>query len=249
MLNALEAYEFDEHAVRVVLVQGDPWFVATDVATVLGYRNGPDMARNLHEDEKGTHIVRTLGGEQALTIISESGLYAAIFKSRREEAQRFRRWVTGEVLPAIRKTGRYVLHEPPEPQTPALVGDGETARLTAAVAAVREARQIFGPVQTRSIWAQFGLPLPIAEAKGADGDPLINDVAAVLSSVEEATIEDVMSALGMSTHPVDMGQRRRIGAAMRLLGWEHETKYRQGRGATKVWRCVRRPMPAEPAEA
>lgn len=65
------------------------------------------MARNLDDDEKGTHIVSTLSGNQALSIINESGLYAVILKSRKKEAKRFRKWVTSEVLPTIRKTGQY----------------------------------------------------------------------------------------------------------------------------------------------
>ena len=93
--------------VRAMLRDGEPWFVAADVAAVLEYRDAPNMTRNLDDDEKGTQIVSTLRGAQEMTVISESGLYAAILKSRKPEAQRFRRWVTGEVLPAIRKTGGY----------------------------------------------------------------------------------------------------------------------------------------------
>ena len=98
---------FDTLPVRAVLRDGEPWFVAADVAAVLEYRDAPNMTRNLDDDEKGTQIVSTLRGAQEMTVISESGLYAAILKSRKPEAQRFRRWVTGEVLPSIRKTGSY----------------------------------------------------------------------------------------------------------------------------------------------
>ena len=101
-------FAFDSHAVRVQQdANGDPWFVATDVAAVLGYRNAPDMVRNLDDDEKGTHNLRTPGGDQEVSTINESGLYSAIFRSRKAEAKRFKKWVTAEVLPAIRKTGVY----------------------------------------------------------------------------------------------------------------------------------------------
>lgn len=107
-MNDLTIYQFDANPVRLVTRDDDIWFVATDVATVLGYRNAPDMVRNLDDDEKGTHIVRTVArGAQEMSIITESGLYHAIFASRRPEAQRFRKWVTTEVLPAIRRTGTY----------------------------------------------------------------------------------------------------------------------------------------------
>ena len=95
--------------VRIVIIDGEPWFVGKDVAKSLEYRNASDMTRNLDDDEKGTQIVRTLGGNQTMTIISESGLYHAAIKSRKQEAQKFRKWVTSEVLPSIRKTGGYTV--------------------------------------------------------------------------------------------------------------------------------------------
>ncbi len=101
-------FSFESLPVRVVPDEhGEPWFVATDVARILDYRNAPDMTRNLDEDEKGTQIVRTPGGPQKTSVISESGLFAAILRSRKPEARKFRKWVTSEVLPSIRKTGSY----------------------------------------------------------------------------------------------------------------------------------------------
>ena len=81
--------------------------IASDVASALEYREARDLTRILDDDEKGPHIVRTLGGNQEVTIINESGLYAAILKSRKPEAKKFKKWVTSEVLPSIRKTGSY----------------------------------------------------------------------------------------------------------------------------------------------
>lgn len=100
-------FRFDTHEVRTMLIDDQPWFVASDVASVLQYRNAPDMTRNLDDDEKGTQIVRTLGGSQEMLIINESGLYSAILRSRKPEAKRFKKWVTAEVLPAIRRSGHY----------------------------------------------------------------------------------------------------------------------------------------------
>ncbi|WP_206202280.1 Bro-N domain-containing protein [Tepidiphilus succinatimandens] len=103
-------FNFGDLPVRVVPDDhGELWFVATDVARILDYRNAPDMTRNLDEDEKGTQIVRTPGGQQKTSVISESGLFAAILKSRKPEARKFRKWVTSEVLPSIRKTGSYAM--------------------------------------------------------------------------------------------------------------------------------------------
>lgn len=102
-------FNFGTHAVRIVVRDGEPWFVATDVAEALGYRNAPDAARNLGEHQKAsTQIVRsTSGGNPNVTIINESGLYRLVLRSRKPEAEKFSDWVTGEVLPSIRKTGRY----------------------------------------------------------------------------------------------------------------------------------------------
>lgn len=107
MAAAIIPLDFEEQAVRVVM-QGDaPWFVAADVCRVLQIKNSRDAVSRLDEDEKGVAIADTLGGAQSLNIVSESGLYALIFTSRLPAAKRFRKWVTAEVLPAIRRTGSY----------------------------------------------------------------------------------------------------------------------------------------------
>ncbi|MFC3848890.1 BRO family protein [Corynebacterium hansenii] len=112
--NAPEVFDFRGNDVRVVLADdGEPRWVAADVAKILGYRMSSDMTRWLEEDEKGTHKVRTsqVNGTfetRSMAVITESGLYAAVLKSRRPEAVDFRRWVTREVLPSIRRHGGYL---------------------------------------------------------------------------------------------------------------------------------------------
>ena len=113
----LTEFVFNAMPVRVVQADGEPWFAAADVAAVLGYRDAYDMARNLDDDEKGTQIVRTPGGEQEMTVINESGLYSSILRSRKPEAKPFKKWVTAEVLPSIRKTGAYSVTQEAIPQT------------------------------------------------------------------------------------------------------------------------------------
>ncbi|MCV6589351.1 MAG: Bro-N domain-containing protein [Marinobacterium sp.] len=117
-----QIFAFDDQMVRIFDREGKPWFVAKDVALALEYRDAANMVRNLDEDEKGTHNVSTLGGEQELTIINEAGLYSVILTSRKPEAKRFKRWVTHEVLPSIRKTGAYQVTAP-TPQQPDLYDD------------------------------------------------------------------------------------------------------------------------------
>lgn len=107
-MNAISNFTFHEsHNIRIIDINGELWFVASDIASALDYRMASDMTRFLDDDEKGTHNLRTPSGNQDLTIISESGLYSAILKSRKPEAKQFKKWVTSEVLPSIRKTGKY----------------------------------------------------------------------------------------------------------------------------------------------
>ena len=87
---------------------GEPWFVASDIAKALGYRDAEKMTRRLDDDEKGTRSVGTPGGEQQMTVITEAGMYSAILGSKVDGAKRFKRWVTHEVLPALRRDGAYV---------------------------------------------------------------------------------------------------------------------------------------------
>ncbi|HBC2887388.1 BRO-like protein [Citrobacter freundii] len=102
--------------VRAIIIDGAPWFVAMDVCRAIGIANHRDAVRKLDSDEKGVGSTDTLGGEQEATIISESGLYTLILRCRDAVTPgtipyRFRKWVTGEVLPQIRRTGRYVREE------------------------------------------------------------------------------------------------------------------------------------------
>lgn len=243
MLNALQSYQFEDHAVRVVLVEGDPWWVANDLCAVLDLRNPRQVLERLDDDERGVHLTDTLGGAQPMNIVSESGMFGLVLGSRKPEARRFRRWVTGEVLPSIRKTGRYEMFDPPPP-TAELLEDHSVNRLTAAVGVVREARQIFGPVQARSVWEQLGLPMPIVEAVGdVEADPLVRDIAVVLADKAEATVEDVAGMLGWNPATLSLTHRRRIGAALRLLGWRSEFARRDGH-PVKLFR----PLPRRQAE-
>lgn len=103
----LMPFDYEGQTVRSIVIDGEPWFVAADVARILGYRMASDMTRRLDDDDRGTRSVRTPSGDQDMTVISEPGLYAAIFGSRVEGAERFKRWLGRDVLPQIRKTGSY----------------------------------------------------------------------------------------------------------------------------------------------
>ena len=98
--------------IRTCMVNGETYFVGKDVASALGYKNASKaMADHVDDEDKGVTKRYTLGGNQEMTVINESGLYALILSSKLESARRFKRWVTSEVLPAIRQNGRYELQQ------------------------------------------------------------------------------------------------------------------------------------------
>ncbi|MGE4302186.1 MAG: BRO family protein [Victivallaceae bacterium] len=113
-MNEIQIFSFNSADIRVAEIDGDPWFVALDIAEALGYSTTQALTRRLDDDEKGMRILHTLGGVQSVTTINESGLYSAILGSTRLEAKAFKRWITGEVLPSIRRHGGYIAATPDE---------------------------------------------------------------------------------------------------------------------------------------
>ena len=98
-------FDFEEQAVRVVMRDEEPWFVAADICRVLEIQNPTMAVKGLDEDEFTLSTIE--GSHRPTNLINESGLYALVLTSRKEAAKRFRKWITSEVLPAIRRTGRY----------------------------------------------------------------------------------------------------------------------------------------------
>lgn len=108
-MNELQIFDSVEFGkVRTVQINNEPWFVAKDITDSLGYQNGRKaVADHVDEEDKDVTKCYTLGGEQTLTIINESGLYSLVLSSKIESAKKFKRWITSEVIPSIRKTGGY----------------------------------------------------------------------------------------------------------------------------------------------
>ncbi|HFF1149924.1 TPA: BRO family protein, partial [Staphylococcus aureus] len=107
-------FNFEELPVRTLEVDGEPYFIGKDVADILGYANGRDaLSKHVDAEDKLTSQIATAGQNRNVTIINESGLYSLIFSSKLENAKRFKRWVTSEVLPTLRKTGAYQVPSDP----------------------------------------------------------------------------------------------------------------------------------------
>ncbi|WP_371369975.1 Bro-N domain-containing protein [Pseudomonas sp. QL9] len=172
-------YAFEGTQVRIVMVQGEPWFVASDACEALQLDGrSRDYLRMLDDDEKGAHIVRTPGGDQQVQIVSESGLYSLIFKSRKEEAKRFKRWVTHEVLPAIRKHGAYVM---PEAQSEAPAQEAPLAAHVEAdqiVSAGRAFRALFTSARAMGMGRRLAATRANQAALRATGVDLVAELGA-----------------------------------------------------------------------
>ena len=171
-MNNLTVFENPEFgAIRTVELDGEPWLVGKDVATALGYKNPQEAIRTHVDDEdKGVSEILTPGGKQSVPIINESGLYSLVLSSKLPTARKFRRWVTSEVLPSIRRTGGYTA----KPMTSYQQMMAETRRRNAQI---QEARiytelakrykgttyeQVLNAHATRSLSGEYLLPLPEA---------------------------------------------------------------------------------------
>lgn len=111
-----QVFNFGDYQVRTVIKEGEPWFLAKDVADILDYSEASAMTRHLDDDDKESVKLTVRGQEQEFILVNESGLYSAILKSRKPEAKAFKKWVTSEVLPSIRKQGKYEV-KPTVPQS------------------------------------------------------------------------------------------------------------------------------------
>lgn len=107
-MSNIQIFSYQNNEVRTVEMGGEPWFVLKDVCNILGISKYRDTAARLDADERGSVEVDTLGGTQQVIAVNESGLYHVILRSDKPEAAPFRKWVTSEVLPSIRKNGGYI---------------------------------------------------------------------------------------------------------------------------------------------
>ena len=176
-MSAVVPFQYGEHAVRTVVLDGEPHFAAVDLCTVLEIRNSRDAVASLDADEKGVATTDTPGGAQQLTVVTEPGMYSLVLRSRKPEAKAFKRWITHEVLPALRKTGSYSV-----PAAPALPQSySEALRELAASVEAKEAAE-----------ARAAQLEPAAAAwdtlASARGDYSVADAAKVLSRDEQIEI-------------------------------------------------------------
>lgn len=195
-MNTPQIFNFEQNEVRTILVNDEPYFVGKDVASVLGYSK-PRNAISTHvdeEDKQDAPIQGDLGGKQKMTIINESGLYSLILKSKLPNAKKFKRWVTSEVLPAIRKHGGYLT---PEKVEEALLNPDTIIQLATQLKEERTGRLI-------------------AEQKIAEYEPKISYLDSILSSTDSVTISQIAADYGMSPQQMNkllhkLGIQKKVG--------------------------------------
>lgn len=195
-MSTLTPFHYGQHDVRAFLVDGDPWFVAADVARVLGYRDAEKLTRRLDPEDRGTRSVGTPGGEQQMTVISEPGLYVAVLGSQVDGARMFKRWITHEVLPTLRRTGTYTTAETQLalPQT--------YAEALRALADEHEAKEL-------------------AQARAAELEPAAAAWDTLASARGDYSVADAAKVLSRDEH-VEIG-RDRLFALMAELRWVYRT--------------------------
>ncbi len=226
-MNTPQIFNFEQNEVRTILVNDEPYFVGKDVAEILGYSK-PRNAISTHvdeEDKQDAPIQGDLGGKQKMTIINESGLYSLILKSKLPSAKKFKRWVTSEVLPAIRKHGGYLT---PEKVEEALLNPDTIIQLATQLKEERTGRLI-------------------AEQKIAEYEPKISYLDSILSSTDSVTISQIAADYGMSPQQMNkllhkLGIQKKVGNQWLLCkkhmnqGYtkSHTTEIPKADGGTKI---------------
>lgn len=150
------AFDFEGQGVRVVLDEsGAPWWIAKDVCACLEVGNHRHAISRLAADERGSLLTTPLGGPQKMLCVNEPGLYRLIFSSRKPAADRFKRWLAHDVLPSLRRTGRYEIPNASVPATPPMELPDQPAEW---LAMIREARLNFGRRAGQRLWELSPLP-------------------------------------------------------------------------------------------
>lgn len=178
--------------IRTIQIDDMPWFVGRDVAAALGYSNSRKAINDHIDDEdKGVTKCDTLSGQQNTTIINESGLYSLILSSKLPGAKRFKRWITSEVLPALRETGRYEMPQAVPAQRPLTVDDHLRA---AAIIATCKSERLPYVIQ---LLVQVGIHIPLLTAKTQARDTTTARLINIACSEYGVTLRGLERATGV----------------------------------------------------
>jgi prophage antirepressor-like protein len=172
-MNDILVFHYKSSEVRTVELNGEPWFVLKDVCAVLGISNHKMTAQRLDADEVSlTDLTDSMGRQQETTVINESGLYNVILRSDKPEAKPFRKWVTSEVLPSIRKTGSYTMPKLSKEMQALFLLDDRTQKQEARITALENTMTVdYSQQQT----LKKAVGRVVVEALGGKSAPAYND--------------------------------------------------------------------------
>lgn len=204
---AVTPFNFNAHPVRVVVREGNPWFVASDVCAALGYANTSKAVADHLDEEERSHeqLDRSRMGSKSV-VINESGLYALVLRSRKPEARKFAKWVTSEVLPTIRKTGAY--ESKPADTSPSRT---ELAMRGATMMASRVQEEVFQQLSenghfvhdrwllTFDLTRQGSMPRLLKLQHGADVGDLASLASRVSDESEHFSADDLIALAAAAT--------------------------------------------------
>ncbi|MBB3771519.1 hypothetical protein FHS55_002118 [Angulomicrobium tetraedrale] len=179
-MNAIVNFDFEGKGVRTVTIDNEPWFVGLDVCRILEIKDHTQALDRLSDDERGGCTVPTPRGEQQVIVISEPGVYRLVFASRKPAAERFKRWLAHEVLPALRKTGSYVMPAARRPLRPRFKGDLHPAEVSAWSSAARVYHAVYGKKAAQELIERSPLPPPSAALALSAGRWSADDTLAFL---------------------------------------------------------------------
>lgn len=229
-MNDLIPFQFEHQTLRVVMIGDEPWFVATDLCAVLEIANVSQAVGRLDDDEAALYSTEGSDQRRNMNIVSESGMYSLVLGSRKPEARRFKKWVTADLLPTLRRTGRYSLADRAQPLVSA---DIDPPRIMAAVALANAARKLYGLATARRVWVQCGLPVAPEDQRDDDrADPLAATIAGWASDQDGFSIEECAAGVGIARP--DLSMRMRIGRVLRALGFARHT-VRRGDRAVNIF--------------
>lgn len=225
-------FSTSEYDIRVIMIDGEPWFVAKDVCDALDIVNVSQAASQLDEDERGVSITDTPSGQQNVVIISESGLYSLILRSRKPEAKAFKRWITHEVLPTIRKTGgAYIapgsqidldLANDPDAALDKLIEVAKIAKETRAQLVATEAARVEAERYAQLMQRPAEAWLNLAEARG---DYSVNDASHMLNADPSITTGETR----LRNFMLDRGWIRYVGRGREKHPAPYQTQVDAGR--------------------